>query len=234
MIEERVRRTGVECHNFHFYYSLIRSWVGLREFRYRLTICSSVSVRIVEAEGVQTPAFVCKERQARHARTAPTDGLADKRLRIHAVGRRPRGQAAFRLQKTLTAGWKVQRMVSSMKLHLARYTSRAFVECAANRTWSCTRCRHTRQHVRVHIGGLLGDGQRHGGRLVEHEKAQFGTQEPSPWKSCLHTGRGLRCPSTLVCTSSPEKRSSPVRVVLEDGNVVFARQLTYTFLLFQA
>ena len=89
------------------------------------------------------------------------------------------------------------------------------------------------QHVRVHIGGLLGDGQRHGERLVEHEKAQSERRSHHLGKAACIQDAAFGVHRLDGWHILAGEAQLAVRVVLEDGNVVFARQLIHLFALFK-
>lgn len=85
----------------------------------------------------------------------------------------------------------------------------------------------------MYIGGLLGDGQRHGERLVEHKEAQSERRSHNLGKAaCVqHAAFGVhRLDGWHILAGEAQLA---VRVVLEDGNVVFARQLIHLFALFK-
>ena len=52
------------------------------------------------------------------------------------------------------------------------------------------------QHVGVYIGGLLGDGERHGERFVEHQETQSERRSHHLGKAACIQHASLRCPST--------------------------------------
>ncbi len=111
----------------------------------------------------------------------------------------------------VTDGWNVRRMVSSISLHFfAVDAARDFSEMRREIIFCHVLVAHIlEQDVGVHIGGLLGDGQRHGQRLVENEKAEAECRAMTLEKLPAYRTRPSVSIDLMVGTSSPEKRSSP-------------------------
>ena len=110
--------------------------------------------------------------------------------------------------ENVTAGWKVRRMVSSMRLHFARYTSRALSGARQNQNLVTYFIADVlEQYVGVPsvvclamVSGMVSD-------FVEHEEPSRNAGTIT-FEKLPRTARGPRCPSTMIGTS-PEKRSSP-------------------------
>ena len=89
------------------------------------------------------------------------------------------------------------------------------------------------QHVGVHISGLLGDGERHSERLVEHEEAQSERRGHHLGKAaCIQDAAfGVhRLDGRHVLAG---KAQLAVRVVLKNGDIVLAREFVHLFTLFE-